>query len=73
LQRVNACIGFKKSLQDWKLRHIQCGESATVLLLSTLHPAPPAHTTDGSLIFWIWLVVIITVAVAGAIVLSLRR
>jgi hypothetical protein len=40
---------------------------------ATLHPAPPAHFPDGSLVFWIWLVIGVAVAVACGIVLSLRR
>jgi hypothetical protein len=44
-----------------------------VTIASVLHPAPPAHFVDDSLTFWIWLVVILAVAVLGAIVLALRR
>jgi hypothetical protein len=44
-----------------------------VTIASVLHPAPPAHFADDSLTFWIWLVVILAVAVLGGIVLALRR
>jgi hypothetical protein len=44
-----------------------------VFVLLDLRPAPPAHLADGSLAFWIWLVVILTVAVGCGIALSLRR
>jgi hypothetical protein len=40
---------------------------------SSFHPAPPAQFPDGSLAFWIWLVVIVAIAVVGGIVLTLRR
>jgi anti-sigma-K factor RskA len=44
-----------------------------VFVGSTFRPAPPAHLADDSLTFWIWLVVVLAVAVVGAIALSLRR
>jgi hypothetical protein len=44
-----------------------------VIVASTLQPAPPAELSGDSLTFWIWLVVIVAVAVIGGIVLSLRR
>jgi hypothetical protein len=44
-----------------------------VLIASVLHPAPPAQFGDSSLTFWIWLVVVLGVAVVGGIALSLRR
>jgi hypothetical protein len=44
-----------------------------VRIASVLHPAPPAHFADDSLTFWIWLVVIVAVAVLGGIALALRR
>jgi hypothetical protein len=73
LQRPNGPIGFKESLQDWKPGHIPRGHPQGVLLASSVHPAPPAQFPDGSLAFWIWLVVIVAVAVVGGIVLTLRR
>jgi hypothetical protein len=44
-----------------------------MLLLARLHPAPPAQLADGSLLFWVWLVVVVAIAVSGGILLSLRR
>jgi hypothetical protein len=44
-----------------------------VTIASVLHPAPPAHFTDDSLTIWIWLVVIVAVAILGGIALALRR
>jgi hypothetical protein len=66
-------IGFKESLQDWKLRLIRRRKSTEMPLLLDLRPAPPAHFADGSLVFWIWLVVLVAVAVGCGIALSLRR
>jgi hypothetical protein len=42
-------------------------------IASVLHPAPPAQFADDSLTFWIWLVVIMALAILGGIVLALRR
>lgn len=44
-----------------------------MLVASVLHPAPPAQFPDSSLAFWVWLVVILAVALIGGIALSLRR
>jgi hypothetical protein len=44
-----------------------------MLTLASLHPAPPAQLVDSSLLFWVWLVVVVAVAVGGGILLSLRR
>jgi hypothetical protein len=44
-----------------------------VTIASVFHPAPPAHFADDSLTFWIWLVVIVAVAILSGIALTLRR
>jgi hypothetical protein len=66
-------VVFRESLQDWSLGHIGCRKGGEVPLLSTLHPAPAAHPTGGSLIFWIWLLAVVAVGAGCGIVLSLRR
>jgi hypothetical protein len=44
-----------------------------VLLDAALRPTPPAHLADGSLTFWIWLVVLVAIGVIGGVALTLRR
>jgi hypothetical protein len=44
-----------------------------LLLATTLHPAPPVHLADNSLGFWIWLIVVLALAIVGGIALTLRR
>jgi hypothetical protein len=48
-------------------------DSAGVWLLADLHPAPPAPLPDGSLVGWVWLMIVVAVLVAGAVVLGSRR
>jgi hypothetical protein len=70
---VRQIRGFKESLQDWKTRHTWRSQSPGVTFASVLHPAPPAQFPDDSLTFWIWLVVIVAVAILSGIALALRR
>jgi hypothetical protein len=53
--------------------HTRLRQACRVNPAFTLHPAPPAHLVDNSLTFWIWLIVILALAVVGGVVLTLRR
>ncbi len=40
--------------------------------LAEIHPVAPAATPDGSLVGWIWVIVVVAVVIAGGVVLTSR-
>jgi hypothetical protein len=43
------------------------------VLLSAIHPAPPAPVPHSSVVLWVLLAVVLLVVVAGGMVLTSRR
>jgi len=43
------------------------------MLLSALHPVPPANTPGGSILGWVLLAIVLAVVVAGGMFLTARR